>query len=141
MIRLTLSVIAASAFMVACGGGVEEEQPEGSRGPLECEDDFDNDQDGLIDCEDPDCCEFEVCNAAPECTDTNSSTGTTMTTETTESGCDATATTALRIGHAVLGEFAEYATHDEVTLVAAPQGGFGVAIYIETEGLVANAEV
>jgi len=56
-------------------------------------------------------------------------------------GCDANETTALRIGHAVFGEFAEYATNDEVTLVAAPQGGFGVAIYIETEGLVANAEV
>lgn len=56
-------------------------------------------------------------------------------------GCDANATAALRIGHSLFGEFAEYATHEEATLVAAPQGGFGVAIYIETEGLVTDAEV
>ncbi len=57
-------------LMTTIGCGPE---PEGSRGPLECTDDFDNDQDGLIDCADPDCCETENCSMAPECSTSSTS--------------------------------------------------------------------
>jgi hypothetical protein len=68
-----------------------------------------------------------------------SSTEETTTTQT--QSCTSDDAGALRIGRSLFGEFAEYQKHEEVTLVAAPQGGFGVAIYIETDGLVANEEV
>ena len=63
------------------------------------------------------------------------------TTTTQTQGCSSDEAGVLRIGKSLFGEFAQYQKLEEVTLVAAPQGGFGVAIYIETEGLVANEEV
>lgn len=68
-------------------------------------------------------------------------TSTEETTTTQTQSCTSDSAGVLRIGRSLFGEFAQYQKHEEVTLVAAPQGGFGVAIYIETDGLVANEEV
>jgi hypothetical protein len=65
-----ISILAIFTVMLSCSSGID---PEGSRGPAECVDNFDNDQDGLIDCADPDCCALDACSAAPECTSTDTS--------------------------------------------------------------------
>jgi hypothetical protein len=38
-----------------------------------CDDEIDNDEDGFIDCDDQDCCEFSVCNDSQICEEFNNS--------------------------------------------------------------------
>jgi thiol-disulfide isomerase/thioredoxin len=81
-----ISILAIFTVMLSCSPGTD---PEGSRGPAECVDNFDNDQDGLIDCADPDCCALDACSAAPECTSTDTSPACDLNDELVEM-CDST---------------------------------------------------
>ena len=64
-IPLSITEHVQAIFYEACGGGMDVNFG-GNGGDEICDDGIDNDNDGLVDCADPDCCGTEVCGSCIE---------------------------------------------------------------------------
>lgn len=68
-IPLSITEHVQAIFYEACGGGIDVNF--GGGGDEICDNGIDDDNDGLVDCEDPDCCGFEGCDSCVETDCTN----------------------------------------------------------------------